>query len=65
MNARDLVYLITGRDDLGRPLVAGEDGEAVAFYVQRTDGQNAVIRWPDDEVELTVPVTDLILVDPS
>lgn len=61
MNAGDLAYLIIGRGRSGRPLVAaGEDDEAVVFYVESTDGECAVIRYPDDEVELTVPVTDLI-----
>lgn len=61
MNAGDLAYLITGRDRAGRPLVAAdEDDEAVVFYVESTDGQEAVIRYPGDEVELTVPVADLL-----
>ena len=64
MNAGDLAHLVIRRGRFGRPVVAaGEDEEAAIFYVKSTDGQCAVIRWADDEVELTVPVADLIPVN--
>lgn len=47
-----------------RRLACGEDDEPVRFIVESTDEQCAVIRYADDEVELTVPVTDLIPVNP-
>lgn len=61
MNAGDLAHLVVEQDPSGVPcLVEGEDGEPVVFYVESTDGQRAVIRYTDDEVELTVPVADLV-----
>lgn len=61
MNTGDLVHLAVERDAAGNvTVVEDEHGSAVIFYVESTDGQNAVIRYTDDEVELTRPVADLI-----
>lgn len=60
MNAGDLAHLVISRDSAGSLNLAMEGDDAVIFYVESSDGQKAVIRYTDDEVEITVPVADLI-----
>jgi len=65
VNTGDLVHVITGRRSFGRVrLGRDEDDGPVTFLVESTDGTEAVIRYADDEVELTVLVADLIPVNP-